>query len=147
MMQFKECLDCNEIKFIDEFYGGISYSVKSYCKPCANIRANASDRNEQGRLRRQKYRLKYRYGISQDEYNDLFQRQGGVCAICEQPETKKSSAGGVAALAVDHDHITGAVRGLLCHACNLILGNAKDDPMLLMKSIQYLQGHILLNDA
>lgn len=42
---------------------------------------------------------------------------------------------------VDHDHKTGIVRGLLCHHCNFIIGQAEDDPGILMRAVQYLQDH------
>ncbi len=74
------------------------------------------------------------YGITYDEYITMFEQQDGYCAICgiHQSELKQ-------ALCVDHNHKTGIVRGLLCNACNTLLGNAKDDPEILNKSIQYLQ--------
>lgn len=60
--------------------------------------------------------------------------QGGVCAICEQPEPKKR-------LAVDHDHTTGAVRALLCSKCNVALGLMSDDPARLRVAAHYLETH------
>lgn len=56
--------------------------------------------------------------ITQDQYTALLQDQGGVCAICGQPETVKTKRGKTIALAVDHCHTTGKIRGLLCMRCN-----------------------------
>jgi hypothetical protein len=62
-------------------------------------------------------RLKHRYNITIDQYNALNEQQHGLCAICGQPPRGKMKR-----LSVDHDHITGKVRGLLCITCNRVLG-------------------------
>jgi len=62
----------------------------------------------------------------------MLDEQEGVCAICRRPPSAMTH------LAVDHDHSTGVVRGLLCGACNLGLGNFRDDPDLLWRANQYL---------
>lgn len=76
--------------------------------------------------------LKYKYGISQDEYDAMLLSQGGVCKVC----FKKNTAG--RRLAVDHDHETGAVRGLLCSPCNSALGLLNDDPEIINRASEYL---------
>jgi cytochrome c551/c552 len=78
------------------------------------------------------------YGLTDAQYAELFEHQHGVCAICHQPETFKVK-GTVRKLVVDHDHATGAVRGLLCNACNRGLGNFRDDPELLIAAADYLR--------
>ena len=80
-----------------------------------------------------KYILKQNYGMSLDDYNTLFQEQGGKCAICgvHQLELKQT-------LSVDHDHSTGQIRGLLCGNCNRALGMMKDDPQRLRCAVSYL---------
>lgn len=75
-------------------------------------------------------KLKRLYGISVAEYDALFAKQGGVCAIC-----RKRSKG---RLCVDHCHLTGTVRGLLCSACNIALGSLKDDQASLAAALAYL---------
>ena len=79
-----------------------------------------------------KYYLKKMYGITLDEYDELLEKQGGVCAICSQscPTGRH--------LAVDHDHDTGVVRGLLCTRCNIGLGQLRNITNL-ARSIVYLQ--------
>lgn len=70
---------------------------------------------------RRQYQRRWRYGITQAEYDQRLAKQGGVCALCDgRPE---DSVRGV--LAVDHDHLTGAVRGLLCIRCNAALERAE----------------------
>lgn len=87
-------------------------------------------RHKNGRLLRQ-------YGISLDEYNKILLEQNNACKICNKPETKMHK-NIVTDLAVDHDHVTGKVRGLLCFNCNLGLGKFQDDPIILEKAIKYL---------
>lgn len=83
---------------------------------------------------RRKWHLKYNYGITPQEYQILFEAQNGKCAICNtnDPITRLN-------FSVDHDHVTGRVRGLLCTTCNSLLGFAKDQVVLLEKAIEYLR--------
>lgn len=83
---------------------------------------------------RRRHRLKGLYGITTDEYDDLVQRQGGVCRICSGPPVGRG-----AHLHVDHDHETGRVRGLLCTRCNLMIGCAIDDVRVLRAAAAYLE--------
>ena len=95
--------------------------------------ANAKDPNWQ-----RKATLLREFGITLDEYNDMLTIQGNVCAICKQEETSKFK-GTVRALAVDHNHTTGQVRGLLCNACNWSLGAMKENITYLKSAIEYLE--------
>lgn len=63
-----------------------------------------------------------RYNLTEEEYVAMFERQEGVCAICKKPETSRNQKGTIRSLAIDHDHNTGKVRGLLCFRCNTNLG-------------------------
>lgn len=80
------------------------------------------------------------YGIGFAEYQAMLVAQRGVCAVCEKPETKIQN-GTIQLLSVDHDHKTGAVRGLLCSNCNLAIGYACEDVTILAKAIGYLRRH------
>jgi hypothetical protein len=82
-------------------------------------------------LRLQINRLKSRYGITPEDYDQMLKEQNGVCAICKVRKKEK--------LHIDHDHKTGRVRGLLCGACNRALGLLKDNTDFLNKAIEYLQ--------
>lgn len=82
--------------------------------------------------------LRDSFNLSFDDYLQMFNAQNGVCAICKQPETHKRQ-GKLKMLAVDHDHKTGAIRGLLCSDCNTGIGKLKDDPMVIRSAIQYLE--------
>ena len=74
------------------------------------------------------------YGLTKQDHAALVAAQGGRCAICYE----EVPVGGKTGLAVDHDHTTGKVRGLLCPKCNMALGLMKDSPTLLASAIQYL---------
>jgi len=73
-------------------------------------------------LHQQRAHIKHRYGISLDDYHKMLEAQGGVCAICKEPgkpSRKKPTKYLIPRLLdVDHDHVTGRVRGLLCNSCN-----------------------------
>ncbi len=83
--------------------------------------------------------LKHRYGITSEDYAHLLKSQNGLCAIYDTPETALCNDGSVRALAVDHDHVTEIIRGLLCRDCNLLLGKARDSIALLRTAIAYLE--------
>ncbi|MBS1722542.1 MAG: endonuclease VII domain-containing protein [Armatimonadetes bacterium] len=79
-----------------------------------------------------------RYGVELTDYESLLMAQRYVCAICGNPETLQRN-GETQRLSVDHCHLSGLVRGLLCSACNIGLSRFKDDPELLAKAIRYLE--------
>ena len=83
------------------------------------------------------YYYKVHYGITIEIYNQLLKSQNHRCAICGNKRKK-----GQRAFAVDHDHKTGAVRGILCAPCNTLLGLAKDSRTLLATAIKYLGDNI-----
>lgn len=80
------------------------------------------------------------YGIDRATYERKLAEQGGVCAICEQPERTVIN-GRVIDLAVDHDHLTDDIRDLLCSSCNGALGLVKDSISILEAMIEYLKKH------
>ncbi len=90
---------------------------KNYCKECQKIK-----------------QLKYRYGITYEDYNKLFNKQNGLCAGCYRHQAQFKRR-----LNVDHDHKTGKVRGLLCMKCNTLLGFVEDDPQILQRLQEYLR--------
>ena len=79
-------------------------------------------------------------------YNRMLEEQYGVCAICGQAETRKSRNGTVQPLSVDHNHVTGQIRGLLCHECNWLIGAMELNPKLIQEALLYLQKHLGSND-
>lgn len=81
-----------------------------------------------------RYYLRKKYGITLEQYAEKLSEQGGRCAICTTDEPKPWPY-----FVVDHDHETGCVRGLLCHACNVGIGQLQDDVALLRNAITYLE--------
>jgi len=82
---------------------------------------------------------KDRYGLTEPEYDMLHRDQSGVCCICKKPETVKHRNGSIRCLAVDHCHLTGMVRGLLCSRCNTALGLLGDDTERVERALEYLR--------
>ena len=82
-------------------------------------------------------------GVDATRYQEMLHEQGGVCAICHEPERAPDKASGKTRdLAIDHNHETGVVRQLLCSACNRALGLFRDDPALLNAAKTYLHKHL-----
>lgn len=146
----KPCVKC----------GAADRNASGHCRPCAkrlieDWRARrTSSYCAQVRVRERKrsaarYRanpvaaharqLKRKYGVSAAEYRDQLEAQGGVCAICREPETAVDKNKKVKLLSVDHCHKTGTARGLLCDACNKALGGFKDSPTILRAATSYLE--------
>jgi hypothetical protein len=106
-----------------------------YCVVCFpnNRKPSTSPEEIRTRARDRVYWRKYK--ITLDQYDSLLSHQGGVCSICSE-ECESGNR-----LVVDHDHVTGAVRGLLCRKCNLGIGHLRDSVDLLTKATQYLSSH------
>lgn len=116
----KICIRCNKSKDIDDFFINKLSKDKhgSFCKDC-------------DKLKTKEYRLN-RYGISKIEHKNLSIFQDYRCAICSKREIYKE-------LSIDHCHITGKVRGLLCTKCNMGLGLFEDNTDLLILAATYLE--------
>jgi len=106
-------------------------------------RANTEKLNEYARKRYAenpekalRNRLRYRYGLSPETWEELFNSQNRKCACCETSEPKGKY------WQVDHDHLTGRVRGILCKTCNTGIGLLGDSEELLMKAANYLRRNI-----
>ncbi|XVQ07746.1 endonuclease domain-containing protein [Spirillospora sp. CA-255316] len=78
-------------------------------------------------------RLRTRYGVGEKEIEELLAIQRGVCAICCDKPAEN----------VDHDHVTGVVRGMLCDGCNSGMGQLRDDPVALRRAADYVQGALV----
>ncbi|CCF85406.1 endonuclease VII domain-containing protein [Nitrolancea hollandica] len=115
---------------------GLAYECKTCArKRCEEFRKKNPDyANKYYKKKQRAQQLKKKYGITPDEYKALLVEQRGGCAICGQPPIDK-------ALAVDHDHETGTVRGLLCAPCNKGIGLLKDRSEVLTAAAEYLRKH------
>jgi len=101
--------------------------------------------NAQNKDKQRNKRLYNTYGITEKEYDDMVREQDNKCAICENPESKLNDNGYPMRLCVDHDHITGQVRGLLCNKCNLGIGYLRSDEGtdILLNAVCYIEIHNL----
>jgi hypothetical protein len=105
------------------------------CRATANWRTKNPE-YESGR------KLKERYNITPEKYEEMLTFQSKRCAICGNEETARHNRSNeVQKLAVDHCHVTGKVRGLLCQDCNRGIAKFHDDPFRLTNAIKYLKHH------
>lgn len=134
----KICVKCQKQKWNNLFSKNPKHSdgLQSRCKNC--ISEYDSKRRRDPKQRRRES-LKLRYNILPDQFILMLKKQNGVCAICKQFEIKKDSNGQIQPLSVDHCHLTGKIRGLLCHNCNVLLGHAKNDPKTLREAANYVE--------
>lgn len=135
-MESKVCNKCLVEKVLTDFYFENNKPLNQ-CKKCKNKQRTENRRKEPLKTKQKRLSKDWerKFGYSRpDNYNELFIAQEGKCAICgkHQSEMKK-------ALSLDHNHITGRTRGLLCSNCNWGLGNFKSDYgiELLQKAIEY----------
>jgi len=143
----RECGTCHETKPYSRFSPrgkrGDIVLYKSVCKQCAATRARkwAKDNPERNRENSLNWQLRNVYGIEPERYYELLDRQGGVCAVCGKDELSAHGRTGTRfRLSVDHCHVTGRVRGLLCQSCNRAIGLLGDNIGILEKAIDYLKG-------
>lgn len=104
-----------------------------YLDTIVHQKARHKEYNKRTMKKQEEARLIRKYGVTPELYNKLFTQQDGRCLICDTPQSELNSS-----LHVDHNHVTGEVRGLLCRRCNLFLGNIGDDIQILLKAIEYL---------
>lgn len=124
------CSRCHQSKPIDDFHRNAAARQNrgrhSYCKACSRDYDRA--RYPHGKPRQRLRYLEKTYGLTLATYDELVASQGSRCAICHRAAT----------LVVDHDHETGALRGLLCHRCNRALGLLGDNAAVLASAVAYL---------
>lgn len=104
-----------------------------YLKNKERVRCQGKIWNQNNKSKIQHRYLQKTYGITLSQYEDTFQRQNGCCAICHRPQSSLKKK-----LGVDHNHITGKVRGLLCYECNYGLGYFKDNADILIQGAKYI---------
>lgn len=119
-MTGKVCKCGKEIKSLHRIY-------------CSNKCMNKYNPSRTWDEKQRNYKYRTNYGITLEDYNELFTLQNGCCAICKRHQSEF-----VKKLHVDHCHKTNVIRGLLCHNCNLALGRFRDDPEVLQAALEYL---------
>jgi hypothetical protein len=131
----KKCRTCEIIKPLSDFYrkDANKDGTHNECKECTKARVKKN--HDPSRARDNHYRRTY--GISLADFNRMVLEQGNKCACCgtDKPGGKHNQ------WCVDHDHLTGAVRQLLCKDCNIVLGLVEDSPEHLQRLIDYIIKH------
>ncbi len=127
---FKWCPDCEKELRVAEFGNNrtMSDGLTGYCRPCHNKRVRAA-RERAGGSRA--YHLPRRYGITVAQYDEMFEKQGGLCDLCHERKAEH----------VDHCHETKTVRALLCFNCNQGLGNFMDNEATMLAAAEYVVRH------
>jgi len=134
-LRTKVCTGCTIEKSVEDFHRNKrdASETQSQCKACNKARLSTPENIE----RRKRYAwlgcLK-KFGITESDYNEMFDRQLGLCAICHKPENDIK-------LAVDHNHDTDEVRGLLCKRCNMAIGLLGDNYETVLSAALYLKGN------
>jgi Mor family transcriptional regulator len=113
------CGKCREWRRLDQFNTSTT-AVRGKVGLCRACESNYNRENS--------------YGVTPEQYAVMVEQHRGVCAICHTFVPTKSHP----TLCVDHDHVTGAVRGLLCPACNISIGRMNDDPSRLRAAADYI---------
>jgi len=120
----RTCRACGHTKPVGRFRGG-----DSVCRECRSVEGRRRRRRPEARRRARDARLRRRYGIGLADVEAMARSQGWRCAACKGPGP----------LVVDHDHVTGAVRALLCHGCNTAIGLLGEDPARAVAVAEYLR--------
>ena len=144
MPTMKMCTICKTVKPFEDFYtNGIAQNRynkniryrTSLCKDCSSKKNKKYHTENRPKLTAQQLvsHRRRKYGINEEEYQAMVLSQNNICAICNKPSDRT--------LHVDHDHITGKIRGLLCNSCNTGIGLFKEDVDSLANAIKYLNAH------
>lgn len=144
----KQCSKCGEKKFLGGFNknkltkDGLCYNCRECNKKYYHAhkiefaeRKKIYNQTEKGKLGVRRRNMKNKFGITLEQYDKMFEEQDGVCAICGSININGRRLG------VDHNHETGEVRALLCNSCNHIIGDAKENIIVLQSAINYLNSH------
>ena len=145
-MEERKCKKCGNTKPLTSFYKTGRKNDKNpdqrhyECKECTKKRIRASHKANPDAARDR--HLRRNYGITLAEFNRMVLKQGSKCACCgtSEPGGKHNQ------WCVDHDHITGAVRELLCKDCNIVLGLVEDSPEHLQRLTEYVIKHAKANE-
>ena len=129
----KRCEQCGQTKSLTRFSLDLSCrdGYSSQCKVCCAKKSEEWKRNNKEKMAG--YRRKKKYGITPEQFKDMYDNQDGKCKICGG-----QLANGTRNCCVDHCHITGEVRGLLCSHCNRGLGLFRDNSSFLIRAADYL---------
>lgn len=140
-LALRTCTKCGQTKPAASF--GLRHDSgkpKGECRECTNVYARKWKSDTDYYRKGFRPTALRRYGLTTESYDAMFDAQNGKCAICGQHE-QVSRAGKAIKLAVDHDHVTGKVRALLCGHCNRTIGLLQENQETLTKMAEYLRLH------
>ena len=142
----KKCYTCKEVKPLDDYTKSTTNKdgLRGSCKPCrTNYTKEYFKRNVDSQRRHSRTSNLKKFGVDAQWYYDTLDKQGGCCDICGDTmnTTRITKRTPNPRFAVDHDHKTGKLRGLLCCRCNRTLGLFKDNQSSIEKAIKYLERH------
>jgi hypothetical protein len=147
-MTEKVCTICGVKKPLDDFSWHMKKDRKkgyhkNQCKPCLSAAHSARRAKDPSFYRKFEWpsKLRTKYGITVADYDRMLEEQDGGCAICgtRVPCVRRHKNIETEKFFVDHCHVTGKVRGLLCNACNRALGYLRDDPTIIDRAASYLR--------
>lgn len=131
------CQSCDRYKNLED----IKFMNNSYiCNDCFKIKEDILNYKKKKSTKSVYYRNYDKYGINEEIYNDLFNKQNGCCAICNKHQNELNRS-----LCIDHNHTTGKVRGLLCGKCNASLGLMNENEDNILNMITYLREYSKFN--
>jgi len=130
--ELKICHKCNKTKSWKDFSRKIKgiFGLQPNCKECSK-KWWSEDPIRQKKIQKNS-KLKAKFNLTLDQYNEILTHQNGKCAICHKVQNNVS-------LAVDHCHKTGKIRGLLCGPCNQSIGLLKEDLQIIENLKDYLE--------
>lgn len=136
-METKICTKCNLDKPLTEYYKDSQKSsgYRPDCKDCNKIRTSAYAKNNRQKMNFNN--MKYKTGITKEQYEEILNQQNDLCRICNITEEENGKR-----FSIDHCHTTGYIRGLLCNKCNQGLGYFNDDTDKLHNAIIYLNNNL-----
>lgn len=136
----KTCPKCGQLKQAKEFY--LLRTAKDGLYPCCRLCLKEVRKllyaRPKGKIQRKeaarKFKLRRKFGITEEQFNLMVAEQNNRCAICGTSEP----GGNANKWHIDHDHQTNRVRKLLCAKCNMGIGHLNDDPAIIAQSFFYL---------
>ncbi len=131
------CRDCINKSHRDWYAANIDHARDAGRGTARKLRAESPSRTKENLA---KFRMKRDHGITWQEYEELIAAHDSKCAICDRHVVPIPAAIRAECACVDHDHGTGRIRGILCHACNRGIGMLRDDVDILKRAISYLEG-------
>jgi len=130
----KKCSKCKTEKLLTAFHKDKSRKDGRYCVCATCEKMRSRNRYKNNKNKYFYWQIKKLYGVTAEQYKDLLLKQDFRCAICGKHQRYLKVK-----LSIDHNHLTGEIRGLLCHRCNYLLGNIEKFNYL-PELLKYMRG-------